>query len=199
MKPILVLLPSLHRPLGLAQSVASLTVNGKGLHDILTISGDGGATKALNSVPMELLAQYEIVGLFNDDTRMQTAAWDELVLERMKGKAGLLYGRDGIQNEHLCTHPFISSRIIQVLGFVQPSILYHYYGDNFWMELLGPLGAVEYCQALFTEHFNAICRGLPTDTTTVSSMAHWESDSAAWLVYRDEVLPALRERVRVIL
>lgn len=199
MKPILLLLPSLNRARSLAECVESLTTMGTGRHDILTISGGGGSTVALNSVPHELISQYEIVGLFNDDTRMRTQGWDKLILERMQGKTGLLYGRDGIQNERLCTHPFISSRIIQAVGYVQPPQLFHYYGDNFWGELLGPLGAIEYCPGLFTEHFNASVLGLEQDKTTQMEVLHWESDSAAWQEFSRTELPALRERVRAIL
>jgi hypothetical protein len=198
-KPILVLLPSLDRPVALAESVGCLAVNGTGKFDLLTLGGGGGATKALNSVPMELIRQYEVIGLYNDDTRMRTAGWDELVLERLEGRRGLVYGMDGIQNERLCTHPFISARIVEAVGFIQPACLYHYYGDNFWMELLGPLGAVEYCAALFTEHRHAGVLGRAPDGTARLEMAHWDADSAAWREFLEKDMPAVRERVRGVM
>lgn len=199
MKPILMLIPSLDRQKSLAGAVQSLLENGTGLHDILTIGGAGGSTAALNSIPMELLAQYRVIGLFNDDTRMRTFGWDVTILERLTRKPGLLYGRDGIQNERLCTHPFISSKVIQAVGYVQPPQLYHYYGDNFWGSILGALGAIQYCPDIFTEHFNAMARGLEQDKTTQVEIAHWKSDSEAWQLFVRNELPGLIEKVRPIL
>jgi hypothetical protein len=180
----------------MAEAVESLSINGAGLHDILTLSMGGGVTAALNSVPKELIAQYQVVGLFNDDARMRTQGWDTIILNRMVGKCALIYGRDGIQNERLCTHPFISTRIIRAVGYIQPPQLYHYYGDNFWGELLAPLGAVRYCPDLFTEHRNAIALGLPQDSTTRMEVMHWESDSEAWRLFMQNEMPTLRDRVR---
>jgi len=148
---------------------------------------------------MELVAQYEVVGLFNDDTRMRTQGWDDLVLRHLQGKLGLLYGRDGIQDARLPTHPFISSRIVAAVGFIQPKELFHYYGDNFWAELLGPLGLLSYCPDLFTEHLNAGVYGLGKDATTREEEAHWQADSEAWKKYFAEEMPALREKVKAIL
>lgn len=198
MKPILMLMPSLNRAKSLSEAIQSLLTTGTGLHDIITIGGGGGSTTALNSVPMELIAQYQIIGLFNDDARMRTQGWDAALLDRMSHRPGLVYGRDGIQNEKLCTHPFISSKIIQCVGFVQPPQLYHYYGDNFWGSLLQPLGAVRYCPDIFTEHLNAMALGLEQDKTTQVEIMHWDSDSAAWQLFSKNELPALVEKVRPI-
>ena len=199
MKPILMLMPSLNRQKSLAEAIESLITNGTGLHDILTLGIGGGSTAALNSVPMELIAQYQIIGLFNDDTRMRTKGWDVCVLDHLTRSPGLIYGRDGIQDEQLCTHPFISSKAIQAVGFVQPPQLYHYYGDNFWGSLFLSLGAMRYCPELFTEHFNALARGLEQDKTTKVENMHWETDSAAWQLIVKNELPALIEKVRNVL
>ena len=186
MKDILVILPSLNRPTALVAALDSLIRCGTGLADILILGGNtGGGIATMNGVPKELIGQYKVIGLFGDDGRMRTPKWDELVMAKLNGKVGLIYGRDGIQDRNLCTHPFFSSEIPLRLGFLQPPCCHHYYGDNFFMDLLRPLGKVQYVPELFTEHLHP-SQGKGPDDATYSNAAQWnQHDSIAYPKYRD--------------
>jgi hypothetical protein len=184
--PILILLPSLNRPNQLSDALASLIKEGTGLADILVIGGEGGVIAAFNSVPHELISQYRIVGMFGDDVRMKTRAWDKLVVEKLAGKSGLVYGRDGHQDAKLCTHPFITSDIFHALGFIYPSQLHHFCGDNYMMQLLQPIGKVQYLPELYTEHLHPDAGKSPLDDTYSKSREWWDRDLAAWKRYQDE-------------
>lgn len=192
-KPILVLLASLDRPAAMTEAVGSLAVNGTGKFDVLTLSGNGGLTKALNSVPPELIVQYEVVGIWNDDTRMRTAGWDEFVLGKLRTRKGLVYGRDGYLNEEMPTHPFISTELVAAVGFIQPAQFYHYCGDTFWRDLLKPLGRLEYCPELFTEHLHVF--GTPPDKTAEEESKHYDEDRALWRKFMVDELSTVRQRV----
>jgi hypothetical protein len=194
--PILILLPSLNRPNQLSDAIASLVKESTGLADILVIGGEGGVISAFNSVPHELLSRYKIVGMFGDDVRMKTPKWDVLVLSKLgPGKTGLIYGRDGHQDSVLCTHPFVSTGIFHALGFIYPPELHHFCGDNFLMELLKPIGKVEYVPELFTDHLHPDAGKSPLDDTYRKSGEWWLRDLAVWREYREKRLADDRQRV----
>jgi hypothetical protein len=195
-KPILILLPSLNRPNQLCDCIASFVKEGTGLADILTIGGNGGVIAAFNSVPHELISRYKIIGLLGDDVRVKTRAWDKLVLDKLAGKSGLIYGRDGHQDAKLCTHPFITTSIIHALGFIYPSQLHHFCGDNFMMELLQPIGKVEYVGQLFTDHLHPdSLHHAPMDGTYSKAREWWDRDLKAWDQYRNTWLIEDQQRV----
>jgi hypothetical protein len=176
--------------------IASLIKEGTGLADILTIGGTGGVIAAFNSVSHELLSRYQIIGMFGDDVRMKTHEWDKLVVRKLSGKSGLIYGRDGHQDARLCTHPFVTVNIFRALGFIYPSQLHHYSGDNFLMELLKPIGKVEYVPELFTDHLHPdTLHRAPMDDTYRQAREWWDRDQAAWKKYQCESLPDARSRV----
>lgn len=194
-RPILLLLPTLDRPEWAGDCLKSYFIHGTGLFDALTLANPQGLIAAFNTVPMELIRQYEIIGLTGDDVRMQTPNWDDLVCEKLSGKTGMLYGRDGIQNEKLGTHPFVTSNVILTLGYVQPPQLEHFFGDNFFMELLKPLDRVTYCPELFNEHLHFTVGKSPKDATYQGAESHWQHDLEAWAKIKDG-LPALREKIK---
>lgn len=182
----------------LADCLRSYILHGTGLADVLVLQGPGGITAVLNAVPLDLISQYDIIGISGDDVRMHTPNWDRTVERRMV-PGGLIYGRDLNQNEKLPTHPFISSRIINALGFVQPPALKHFYGDNFYQELLGPLGRVKYVPEIVNEHLHFTIGKSPNDSTYQQGYAHWDDDSRAWAHYQATRLEADRQRVQAAL
>lgn len=195
-RPILMLVPSLNRPEAVSEALHSLTSTGTGLSDYLILGGEGGVTQTFNAVPSELLRCYEILGLWGDDVRMQTKGWDKLVLEKLTGRVALVYGRDGIQDQRLCTHPFFASKIALVLGFIQPPALRHFYGDNFYMELMTAVGAIEFLPELFTEHQHCQTGKSPADETYHKANAFFQQDTEAWAKYRQENLALDIDRLR---
>ena len=108
-------------------------------------------------------------------------------------------GKGNPPDDRATGHVRHASELRQAAGFIQPPELYHYYGDNFWAELLGPLNRTQYCPALFTEHLNSAVFGQPADATTQAETVRWDQDSLAWNRLSLEKLPELRQRVAAIL
>jgi hypothetical protein len=197
--PILILLPSLNRNAALLECLDCLLKTSSGLADVLTIGGNGGSVKALNGVPASLLCQYEIIGLMGDDIRVRTNHWDRLVFDRLHDKTGLIYGRDGIQDQRLCTHPFFSSEIVLATGYIHPPELHHFFGDNFFMDLLTPLGLIQFVPELFTEHLHCQTGRSPIDQTHITENARVDSDRRAYDAYRNSRLQSDIVKVRSLM
>jgi hypothetical protein len=195
--PILILLPSIGRPESLCFAVESMVKNALGIFDLLVLQGGDECNQAMNQVPLDLISQHEIIGIMNDDARMRTRSWDRLVIDSFAGRPGLVYGRDGIKDESLCTLPFISSRMIQALGFVMPPGL-HYYADDYWMEISNHYQARWYVPELFIEHLHFSVGKSPMDATYQRGSDHWQYDVSAWQEYRRTRLPMDIEKLRTI-
>lgn len=194
---ILMVIPSLDRKQGLSECLQCLISNSTGLADYFAVTRrTGGWIKALNSISMELLSQYEVVGIMNDDVRMRTPGWDRIVLDRMDGKIGLVYGRDGIQDERLCTQPFISAEAIVRAGCLAPSCMEHSLVDNLWMEVFRSLGALHYEPALFTEHLHYTVNKSPMDSTYALGADAWSRDWPKWDAFAAREVPRLVSRIR---
>lgn len=199
LRPILVLVPSVGRAKSLGECLLSLSSAGTGLADILSLGGGNTAIEALNAVPREVLALYEIIGIVCDDVRVRTPAWDRLVFDRLHGKTGMVWGSDGIQNEKIPTHPFFSSAIPLTLGYVMPPELHCFYGDNFFMDLLKPLGLAEYMPQLVTEHLHYSVGKSLMDDTYRRSDRHWPADTTAYAVYKATRLKLDQEKIATAL
>lgn len=98
---------------------------------------------------------HEILASFGDDHRPRTFGWDKRVLEAFneRGK-GLVYTRDGLQDENLPTAPFWSSEIIAALGWYFPPILKHLWADNFWHAFADALGRRFYLDDVLIQHLH---------------------------------------------
>lgn len=197
-KQILILLPSLNRTDWLMDCLASFIRHDSGLADYIILRQSLGLIAVYNSVPHELLNQYDVVGLMGDDVRMHTSGWDKIVLSRMGNPPGLVYGRDGFKDSSLCTQPFISTKILRALGFVQPPCLEHFYGDNFFMDLLSPMNLVHYVPEIFAEHLHFSAGKSPKDDTYQRAESSWMHDTSSWAGLQHQ-LPEMRQRIEQLM
>lgn len=197
MRPILVVIPTLNRPCQLAEAIACLTVNMSGnLADFYILTGDDHPAQLYNSIPADLLCQYSVIGFMADDVRMRTYGWDALVMQYLDGRIGLVYGSDGIQDQRLCTHPFMSTAVPLELGFILPPGFKHgYYGDNFWHELFSDLGAMNYVREIIVEHLHPSAGKSPYDETYRRAEQFLQSDKEAWERYKRTQFQADKERI----
>lgn len=192
MQPILILIASIDRQQQLVEALTSMISLSSGLADYYVCGHRcGGVIRAYNAVPMEFIAQYEVVGFLCDDIRVRTQHWDKLVYEHMHGKNMLLYGRDGIQDERLATHPFISVETVLRVGKLAPWVMDHLFLDNYWMEIFRGLGAVRYEPALFTEHLHHSTGKSEMDNTYKAELEFERSDYAKWPAFLRDEIPKL--------
>ena len=104
---------------------------------------------------------YASVG---DDVVPYTHMWDRHLINSC-GKDGISWARDGFQNHHLPTHPFIGGDLVREWGFIAPRTLKHYYADNFWRDELNKRGCGMYREDVLMEHMHAIAKKAPLDDT----------------------------------
>ena len=84
------------------------------------------------------ISQNEIIMHSGDDILFISKNWDQKVIEefnKINDKLILVYGPDGIQNEKLGTHSFISRKATKILGYFVPP--YFPWGHNdTWLNII---------------------------------------------------------------
>src|ERR1044072_2611545 len=96
--------------------------------------------EALNAAASFLTA-HDAIGFVGDDHRFRTKGWDKLVCQPfLSNRAGVVYGRDGYQDEELPTWTVLSNNIVHKLGLMVPPVLNHLYVDDYWKMLGGCAG-----------------------------------------------------------
>lgn len=200
--PILIIIPSLNRPKSVPQCIESFTTNGTGMADYFVVERrtEPGMQATLNSVARarDLLEQYEIVAIINDDVRMRTAGWDKLVFEKLNGRTGMVYGRDGIQDARLATQPFFSAHVALDIGLLGPPPPFRNLNDVFWWEIFHAIRRVEYVPELFTEHLHVSARLSPMDETYQNNFETFKGDNDWWPIFRANELPKLVAKIKVV-
>lgn len=138
----------------------------------------------------------EILASLGDDHLPRTQGWDTQILAAFaRMGSGLVYGRDGIQDERLPTAPFWSADVIEALGWFAPPSLIHMYCDNWWLHLATALGCWTYLPEVLIEHCHPSAGKAPMDQVYEANDLHYDRDGieCARLV-RDD-LPAIAELV----
>lgn len=113
-------------------------------------------------------ASGEVFLLTGDDVRMRTDGWDTLVRDAFgdwPDRIGLVYGRDGIADERMATHPFIHRHWLEATGRFCPPIFAGDYSDLWLHEAAAALGRLRFLPTLFTEHLHPAAGKAPMDAT----------------------------------
>lgn len=115
----------------------------------------GDLVRATNSVSMWLarLRPRSIIANWGDDHIPRTVGWDAAVTDALL-TPGIAYGDDGIQGEHLPTAPFISSEIVEALGWYALPTCRHLFIDDCWKALGQDLGVLRYLPNVNIEHMH---------------------------------------------
>jgi len=135
-------------------------------------------TQWLNVAARENCQQYPIIGWSADDVRYLKPGWDLMIRQAMQGQeVKIVYGPDGIQNEKLPTHPFVTSSIVKALGYLIYPGLRHYYNDNYLKSLGTALGCLRYHPNFVIEHRHHSTGKSPFDMLYSSNEKHFDSDA----------------------
>ena len=117
---------------------------------------------------------------------------------------GIVYGRDGIQNEQLPTWWAMTPDIIRELGAMVPANVEHLYCDNAIKDLGEQAGCLRYLPEVLIEHMHPIAGKAPMDAgyEQVNSPERYAKDRSAYARWRTAQLPmdagivrTLREKV----
>lgn len=118
----------------------------------LVFSKEGTVTQAINSF-LPNIPGYDFVHLTNDDVVYRINGWDTKFIQAADTHGpGIYYGNDLVHGEDLCTFPFISTSLIQALGWIQEPSLIQYYGDTVWYQLGKACNCLHYLPGIIIEH-----------------------------------------------
>jgi hypothetical protein len=99
------------------------------------------------------MATGDIIMIANDDIVFETENWDLIIEEEFKeNKLKLVYGKDGIQNEHLATFPFLSREWCSILGYCVQPIEFTFYHDTWLNDIADMVGVKKYREDLIFTH-----------------------------------------------
>ena len=103
------------------------------------------------------IARGNIFMYCGDDIIFRSAGWDAIVAEKMAAfddRIVFVYGRDGIQDEKLGTHFFITREWARVTGYVVPPMFPNVYSDTWVNEIAERIGRKVYTPDIYTEHMH---------------------------------------------
>lgn len=170
--------------------------------NVVHVSGErdrlAGWTNRLAGIALEDGA--EILASFGDDHRPRTQGWDARVLEAFADLGfGLVYARDGLQDERLPTAPFWSADIIRELGWYFPPVLKHLYADDYWLRLAKDLGRCAYLPDVLIEHLHPSAGKAEEDDINRSNDSHYDEDREAFSLFCRDEHPLILEQLRAVL
>jgi hypothetical protein len=143
---------------------------------------------------------FRFLGAVGDDFVPRTVGWDAAVAETLtRFGTGLCYGNDLLQGENLPTACFMTSDIVETLGYMNPPSLIHMYPDNFWLELGRALGRIEYLPEVILEHLHPSKGKSPSDPVYEESDSLMERDRLAFVRYMHEGFDADVAKIRRML
>ena len=144
---------------------------------------------------------HDIIASFGDDHQPRTQGWDLQVREAFERMGpGLVYTRDGLQDELLPTAPFWSADILRELGWLYLPVLQHLYADNFWLRLAHDINRCRYLPDVLIEHMHPSIGKAEMDDVYRENDTHFDGDREAFLQFvgSNDYLACVR-RVRAIL
>lgn len=98
-----------------------------------------------------------IIHMSADDNVYKTRGWDDAVraaFDKIPDRLALVYCRDGNQDEKLATHPFLSRRWVDVLGYLEPPHFGGMYSDTWLHEIARHIGRLVYLPDVLIDHLH---------------------------------------------
>lgn len=111
----------------------------------------------LNKYAEHYAKNWQVIAFMGDDHLPRTDGWDHMMYEALheSGKPyGIAYGNDLFQKQNLPTAVFMTSNIINTIGYMVPPGIVHLYLDNFWLELGRAINSLYYLGDVIIEHMH---------------------------------------------
>ncbi len=156
----------------------------------------GCMNAALNQAAVALAPEFDILGFIGDDHRFRSQSWD-VVVEAALAEPGFAYGDDLFQRERLATQVFISSPIVQALGWMAPPRQKHLYLDDAWM-MLGRATSLVYMPEVIIEHMHPLAGKGEWDDgyRRVNAQSVYDADWVAYEGWKQFELEGDVEKIR---
>jgi hypothetical protein len=148
-------------------------------------------------------ARGDVLQMGSDDIRHRTPGWDtqvRAVFESCPDRLLFVYTRDGIHDDRLGTHGFVSREWVETVGYFTPSMFPADYADTWLNEVSGRVGRRAYLSSVLIEHLHPIARKAEWDQTHRERLQRREDADVdqLWIdtqPLRDEAV----EKLRVVL
>lgn len=216
MKDLAIIVPSRHRPANFARLCAAYAEPTRALlvlcqdddDEPYDLPPDTAVTRRVgprqsmvawtNTVALEMVGLYPYVGSMGDDHMPRTEAWADTVVAALhemerRARVGIVYTNDLFQGPSLPTAVYMSTAIVQALGYFALPGLNHFYCDNAWLALGQRLGCLYYLNDVVVEHVHPTAGKGGLDEIYNESLTHWNEDRATFERYmRDGFLEDVR-------
>ena len=151
----------------------------------------------LNKIAVDVAPTTKIVGFTGDDHRFRTPRWDHTVVERLThmGK-GIAYGDDLIQGPNLPTAVFMTSNIVETLGYMAPPTLTHLFLDDFWRDLGNATNCLEYMPDIVIEHMHPLAGKAQQDAGYDEVNTLYAKDEAAYRQWQADESQAAIQKIK---
>lgn len=141
------------------------------------------------------------LGFAGDDHLPRTEHWAAGYIEELSAiGTGIVYCRDGLQDERLPTQWAMTSDIIRALGGMVPAPVDHLFCDNAIKDLGNAAQCLSYMPGVLIEHMHPLAGKAPIDDgyVRVNRPEQYRRDRAAYGAWRDDVLPDQAALVRAL-
>ncbi len=152
----------------------------------------------LNELAPQLAKDDSVVGFMGDDHRPKSEGWDLRMIEAV-GHKGIAYGNDLIQGPNLPTAVFMTSNIVEQLGYMCPPGLIHLFIDNAWLEWGRGAECLTYLDDVIIEHVHPLKGKAAQDVTYEAAWSYGNADAATWETYKESNLAHDIELIKEIL
>jgi hypothetical protein len=136
--------------------------------------------------------QWAGIAFMGDDHLPRTKHWPSMLLAALgQLRTGIVYGRDGIQNERLPTWWAMTPDIVRTLGRMVPADVEHLYCDNAVKDLGEQADCLRYLPDVLIEHMHPIAGKAAVDEgyARVNAPGQYAHDQAAYQTWRAVQLP----------
>lgn len=119
-------------------------------------------------------AEGDFLHMSSDDIRFRTPGWDSIVRETFEAfpdRIACVYGRDGIHDEKLATHAFISRRWYETVGYFTWPEFPCDFADTWLHDIAQMIGRLVYQPEVLIEHLHPIANKAEWDQTHKERLA----------------------------
>lgn len=154
----------------------------------------------LNEYAVQNAPLYDVLGFMGDDHRPRTQGWDRrfAVAIAQEGGVGIAYGNDLIQGPNLPTAVWMSSCIVETVGYMVPKGIKHLFADDSWKSLGEAIRKLTYLSDVIIEHMHPVAGKSEWDDgyKECNAGSVWEGDES---VYRAWVVGELQSDARKVI
>ncbi len=143
--------------------------------------------KILNEKINALYAETtgDIIFAGADDLVIVTKDWDKIVRDNFAtcpDNIVISWVNDGPGSNNLPRHRIMHRRVCEILGYFEPTLFNHYFGDNYMFSVIQILNRGFYFNGIVLEHDHPALNGAKFDKTNEQDMKYWKQDESVFHV-----------------